>query len=197
MTGILTQTSDEGQAITAPSSDHIQQHQMDIDITREPTPSQGTKRTLDDRDGANLAWVKLYQEGGMPLMHYLLEQADIAMRSFENDPPKWAVHAESSNRLPNSANVWEWQFCDIKRLPLAEQKAWEKACQSELESLRERDVFDLVDAPKDRKIVQNRWVFDIKSDGRKKAHLVAKGFSQIEGFDFNEIFSPVVCYETV
>jgi hypothetical protein len=34
-------------------------------------------------------------------------------------------------------------------------------------------------------------------DSRKKAHLVAKGFSQREGIDFDEIFSPVVRYETV
>ena len=34
-------------------------------------------------------------------------------------------------------------------------------------------------------------------DGRKKAHLVAKGFSQVEGLDFNQVFSPVMCFETV
>ena len=40
-------------------------------------------------------------------------------------------------------------------------------------------------------------MFDIKQDSRKKAHHVAKGFSQVEGFDFNEIFSPVVRFKTV
>ena len=34
-------------------------------------------------------------------------------------------------------------------------------------------------------------------DGRKKAHLVAKGFSQVEGLDFDQVFSPVVHFETV
>ena len=50
---------------------------------------------------------------------------------------------------------------------------------------------------KGRKLIKNHWVFDRKTDGRKKAHLVAKGFSQIEGIDFNEVFSPVVHFETV
>ena len=42
-----------------------------------------------------------------------------------------------------------------------------------------------------------RWVFDVKSDGRKKARLVAQGYSQVEGVDFNELFSPVVQFESV
>jgi len=40
-------------------------------------------------------------------------------------------------------------------------------------------------------------VFDVKDDGRKRARLVAKGFSQVEGLDFDRIFSPVVRFETV
>ena len=48
--------------------------------------------------------------------------------------------------------------------------------------LRKRKVFELVNCPHDRKVIKNRWVFDVKSDGRKKACLVAKGFSQVEGF---------------
>jgi hypothetical protein len=34
-------------------------------------------------------------------------------------------------------------------------------------------------------------------DGRKKAQLVAKGFSQVEGIDYDEIFSPVVHFKSV
>jgi len=37
----------------------------------------------------------------------------------------------------------------------------------------------------------------VKSDGRKKACLVAKGFSQVKGLDFDQVFSPVVRFETV
>jgi len=40
-------------------------------------------------------------------------------------------------------------------------------------------------------------VFNIKPNGHYRSCLVAKGFSQVEGLSFNELFSPVVCYETV
>ena len=55
----------------------------------------------------------------------------------------------------------------------------------------------MVNRLKGRKVIKNRWVFNVKTDGRKKARLVAKGFSQVEGEDFDKIFSPVVRFETV
>ena len=39
-------------------------------------------------------------------------------------------------------------------------------------------------------------MFNIKPDGCYQSCLVAKGFSQVEGIDFDELFSPVVYYET-
>jgi len=54
-----------------------------------------------------------------------------------------------------------------------------------------------VNLSKGRKVVKNCWVFNIKPNGHYQSHLVAKGFSQVEGIDFDELFSPVVYYKTV
>ena len=90
-----------------------------------------------------------------------------------------------------------WGYRDMTRLPIAEQKEWQDACLQELEALKRRNVFELVERPRGHKVIKNRWVFDVKSDGRKRARLVAKGFSQVEGLDYDQVFSPVVRFETV
>jgi len=60
----------------------------------------------------------------------------------------------------------------------------------------------MVPKPKGRKVVDCKWVFKMKLGPDRqvecyKACLVAKGFSQVEGIDFNETYSPVVGHSTV
>ena len=72
----------------------------------------------------------------------------------------------------------------------------------ELKSLKENDVWDVIPKPAGRKIVANRWVNKAKGQAqgeveRYKARLVAKGFSQSLGQDYDEIFTPVVRYDSL
>ena len=122
------------------------------------------------------------QEGGNKLINFLLRAA---------------VSSEASGKIPNIKEVWEWHFKDLMHLPKAAQNEWKTACQEELKALHDHNVFRFTDLSKGHKTIGCRWVFDIKSDSCKKARLVAQGFSQVEGIDFNELFSPVVCFESV
>jgi len=97
----------------------------------------------------------------------------------------------------SSDNIRNWSYRDILRLPKEEQLKWRHTCNDEIEAIKRRGIYEEVDLPIGHKALENRWVFDKKSDGRYKARLVIKGFSQIKGIDFDEIFSPVVRYETV
>nr|GEZ27716.1 hypothetical protein [Tanacetum cinerariifolium] len=78
-----------------------------------------------------------------------------------------------------------------------DKEKWKIAMVKEMESLKENHTYELVELPKGRKALKNKWVYRLKmgeldSLPRYNARLVVKGFIQKEGVDFGEIFSPVV-----
>jgi len=73
---------------------------------------------------------------------------------------------------------------------------WSNAMKDELKSMKDNDVWDLVELPKRKKPIGCKWVFKTKRDlkgnvEKYKEHLIAKGFTQREGIDYKMIFSSV------
>jgi hypothetical protein len=58
-------------------------------------------------------------------------------------------------------------------------------------TLMEYNIWDLVPALENRKIVGSKWVNNVKRDGTYKSRLVCQGFSQVEGVNYFNTFSPV------
>ena len=83
-----------------------------------------------------------------------------------------------------------------------ESEKWLEAMRSEIDSMYANQVWTLVDIPEDRKAVENKWILKKKTDADGnvsvyKALLVAKGFWQIQGVDYEETFSPVAMLKSI
>ncbi|GKA00377.1 retrovirus-related pol polyprotein from transposon TNT 1-94 [Tanacetum coccineum] len=83
-----------------------------------------------------------------------------------------------------------------------QDESWTMAMQEELTQFKTNDVWCLVPPPKNQTIIGTKWVFKNKLDengvvSRNKARLVAQGYNQQEGIDFDETYAPVARLESI
>jgi hypothetical protein len=105
--------------------------------------------------------------------------AALMATSSGNDPPKEPIKFEQAWNHPNPKD----------------RAKWREAINKEFNDMKKRGVWEIIrrrEMPSDRRCVKSKWVFKIKRDGRYRARLVACGYSQIPGVDFEELYSPVI-----
>jgi hypothetical protein len=109
-----------------------------------------------------------------------------------NPPPKLRdqFHAKSAVSLPSEPLSRE------EALDSSEADLWQAAMDEEMTSLMENGTWTLEELPPGRKLVACKWVYKTKTDPngkpvRWKARVVAKGFQQRAGVDFDEVYAPV------
>ncbi|KAH9673511.1 Integrase catalytic domain-containing protein [Citrus sinensis] len=81
-------------------------------------------------------------------------------------------------------------------------ESWIMAMQEELNQFERNNVWELVPKPEYQSVIGTKWVFRNKMDEsgvvvRNKARLVAQGYNQEEGIDFDETFAPVARLESI
>lgn len=84
----------------------------------------------------------------------------------------------------------------------AGETIWKEAMKREIEAIEENDTWTLTELPLGHKPIGLKWVYKVKRDSegkiiKHKARVVAKGYAQRYGVDFDEVFAPVAKLDTV
>ncbi|GKD41939.1 retrovirus-related pol polyprotein from transposon TNT 1-94, partial [Tanacetum coccineum] len=82
------------------------------------------------------------------------------------------------------------------------QSCWIEAMQEELNEFEHLGVWELVPRPDKVMVITLKWIYRVKLDElggilKNKARLVARGYRQKEGIDFEESFAPVARLEAI
>ena len=82
------------------------------------------------------------------------------------------------------------------------EEKWLSAMQDEMDSLHDNYTYDLVELPKGKRALVNKWIYKVKTrevgiTPKYKARIVVKGFEQKKGVDFDEIFASIVKMKSI
>lgn len=176
--------------------------------SRSSTPSELTHMSSDDVD-------RLLGEGRprrgtrtlRPNSRYPPEQFQLGThvnrRAYVMECIKNIVEEDDTlqMRLNQTDNPDTYQFADAYEHP-TESGQWVDSIVDEFNSIEENEVWELVDLDKNTPTIGCRWVFKKKlrpngSVSRYKSRLVARGFTQKKGVNFNETFAPVAKFASL
>ena len=104
---------------------------------------------------------------------------------------------EEGERLLLLLNEDLWNFESAM-----EENVWRDACNEQIKSIVKDKTWDLVELPPEAKPIGLKWIFKNKrnadrSINKHKSWLVAKGYIQCHGINFEEVFAPVARIETI
>ena len=179
--------------------------------TRPPSPDQSTQPTVTAPSGPVMSSLS-----APPTAPPLVPWRTSALPDMETAPlqpptPQYSLHptkqqlGRQTQARPSTDSINNILIHMFQEAPNPYQEAvnspekdkWLAVSQEEFDGLTEMGVWKLADHPSDHKTIKCRWTYVSKSNGHYKARLVAKGYTQVQGIDYKETFSPVVRYESI
>nr|GEW49808.1 retrovirus-related Pol polyprotein from transposon TNT 1-94 [Tanacetum cinerariifolium] len=143
--------------------------------------------------------VYLPQQQLIKMHHHLV----ILKKPPETQPPVIPNDVEEDNHDIEVAHMGNDSFFEPKTYKdTLTQSCWIDAMQEELNEFERLEVWELVPRPDKVMIITLKWIYKVKLDELRgilnnKARLVARGYRQEEGIDFEESFTPVARLEAI
>ncbi|GJT38212.1 retrovirus-related pol polyprotein from transposon TNT 1-94 [Tanacetum coccineum] len=132
----------------------------------------------------------------------------VNIKESKNHPLDQVIGYLNQRTLRSQVHVHSNFFCFISTIEpknvneALKDESWVVAMQEELNQFVANDVWDLVTLPMSQSVIGTKWVFSNKLDengivSRNKARLVAQGYNQQEGIDYDETYAPVARLESI
>ncbi|GJR55226.1 retrovirus-related pol polyprotein from transposon TNT 1-94 [Tanacetum coccineum] len=123
---------------------------------------------------------------------------DLDVAHMNNDPFFGIPILENDSEASSSTDV----IATINYKDALTQACWIKAMQEELNEFEHLEVWELVPRPDKVMVITLKWIYKVKLDElggilKNKARLVARGYRQEEGIDFEESFAPVARLDAI
>jgi hypothetical protein len=148
-------------------------------VETSPEPPLVRESESEDEDPVIERRVSNREKKGVPPVRYGQETKKVQMSDDPKEPKDFQEAMSSPEKLK-----------------------WMEAMDEEMKSQKENNTWDLVELPNGKKTVGCKWVFKIKRNAsgeivKYKARLVAQGFTQKFGVDYDEVFAPVTRLTTL
>ncbi|GKC87838.1 retrovirus-related pol polyprotein from transposon TNT 1-94 [Tanacetum coccineum] len=182
-----------------------------LNVTFDETPPPPKTSPLEDDDLVEEEAIEVSKTRplGNDLEDKSLENNEIInIKESKSHPLENVIGNLNQRTLRSQAQDKSNFFCFLSTIEpknineALKDESWVIAMQEELNQFISNDVWELVPNPKNMTIIVTKWVYRNKLDkngvvSRNKARLVAQGYNQQEGIDYDETYAPVARLESI
>ncbi|GJQ90262.1 retrovirus-related pol polyprotein from transposon TNT 1-94 [Tanacetum coccineum] len=190
---------------------HTRKVEESLNVTFDETPPPSKTSPLVDDDLDEEEAIKVTEKKNLEndIVDETLEVDEIInIKESRNHPLENVIGNLNQRTLRSQAQNQSNFFCFISTIEPKNvnealgDESWIVAMQEELNQFVANDVWELVPQPRNMTIIGTKWVFRNKLDengivSRNKARLVAQGYNQQEGIDYDETYAPVARLESI
>ncbi|GKE02640.1 retrovirus-related pol polyprotein from transposon TNT 1-94, partial [Tanacetum coccineum] len=179
---------------------HTRKVKESLNMTFDETPPPSKTSPLVDDDLDEEEAIKVTEKKNLEndIVDETLEIDEIVnIKESGNHPLENVIGNLNQRTLRSQAQNQSNFFCFISTIEpknvneALTDDSWIVAMQEELNQFIANDVWELVPQPRNMTIIGTKWVF------RNKARLVAQGYNQQEGIDYDETYAPVARLESI